>query len=281
MVERFHWRTCLALTGLILSAPLLHAQDARDIVRRAVQAEQAADKTDKSLWRYRDENYEGEHNVYMVVETTHGSVKQLIERHGHPLSPAESKAEADRVRSFIHDPAKQQKQVRDSAQDDKNAEELLELLPKAFLWKIEHQDAESWSLHFEPDPNFHPPDMEARVMGAMTGTLIVDKAEHRIRTIKGSLMQDVTIGWGLLGRLRQGGTFDVERRKLAPGIWQITETHVHINGKALLFKTIAEQQDEVKTGFTPVPPSTTLDEAASMISRAPGQTASAASHAFR
>ena len=32
-------------------------------------------------------------------------------------------------------------------------------------------------------------------------------------------------------------------------MWQITETHVHIGGHALLFKTIGEQEDEVKTEF--------------------------------
>ena len=62
-------------------------------------------------------------------------------------------------------------------------------------------------------------------------------------------MQDVTIGWGLLGRMDEGGTFRVERREVAPGIWQIVETHVHIEGRALLFKSIGEQQDEVQTEF--------------------------------
>ena len=44
-------------------------------------------------------------------------------------------------------------------------------------------------------------------------------------------------------------------------MWEITETHVHIEGKALLFKNIGEQQDEVQTDFTPVPQNTTLEQA--------------------
>ncbi len=87
----------------------------------------------------------------------------------------------------------------------------------------------------------------------MAGTLVVSKGQNRIETISGKLTQDVTIGWGLLGRLREGGTFRVERREVAPGLWQIVETHVHIEGKALFFKTIGEQQDEVQTEFTQVP----------------------------
>ena len=56
----------------------------------------------------------------------------------------------------------------------------------------------------------------------------------------------------------------MERRELKPGLWQINETHVNIVGKALLFKNIGEQQDEVQTDFTPVPPGTTLEQAAEM-----------------
>jgi len=71
----------------------------------------------------------------------------------------------------------------------------------------------------------------------------------------------VTIGWGLLGRLHEGGTFRVERREVKPGLWQITETHVHIVGRALFFKNIGQQQDEVQTEFTQAPDATTLEQA--------------------
>jgi hypothetical protein len=45
------------------------------------------------------------------------------------------------------------------------------------------------------------------------------------------------------------------------GHWQITESHVHIGGKALIFKTIGQQSDEVKTDWKPSP-ANTLQEAA-------------------
>lgn len=138
------------------------------------------------------------------------------------------------------------------------------MLPEAFLWKVQSEDAEKTTLHFEPNPNFSPPDMQGRVLGQMAGELVVDKGQNRIVTISGRLTADVTIGWGLLGRLREGGTFRVERREVAPKLWQITETHVHIVGKALFFKNIGQQQDEVQTEFTQVPAGTTLEQAAEM-----------------
>jgi hypothetical protein len=260
-----------SLLVLMVSLPVgqypLHAQDAKpakEIVRTAMQAELAADKEDHTRWRYRDAKKDGTDTVSIVVETAYGSVKRVIIRNGQPLTEAEARAEDQRVQHFIHDPEKLAKQRRDGAQDGKNAEELLHMLPEAFTWKVVSEDAQRYTLHFDPNPGFSPPDMQGRVLGTMAGTLVVNKAQKRIETISGKLTQDVTIGWGLLGRLREGGTFRVERREVASGLWQIVETHVHIEGKALFFKTIGEQQDEVQTEFTQVPEGTTLEQAAEM-----------------
>lgn len=262
----------LVVLGGLLAAGLMPlcanavdgAKDAKEIVRIAMQAELSADLNDHTRWRYRDAQKDGTETVSIVVETDNGSVKRLISRGGRPLNEEETKAEEERVRRFIHDPDKLAKQKRDGVQDGKNAEELLRMLPEAFNWKVQSEDAQKITLHFEPNPNFSPPDMQGRVLGRMAGELVVDKGQNRIVTISGKLTEDVTIGWGLLGRLREGGTFRVERREVAPGLWQITETHVHIEGKALFFKNIGQQQDEVQTEFTQVPHGTTLEQAVEM-----------------
>jgi hypothetical protein len=255
------------MLSLLVGQYTLYAQDSKspkEIVRAATTAELAADKNDRTRWRYRDAKRDGTDTVSIVVETDHGSVKRVILRNGQPLSDAEARAEDERVQQFIHDPEKLAKQKRDGVQDGKNAEELLNMLPEAFIWKVVSEDAQRFTLHFDPNPNFDPPDMQGRVLGTMAGTLVVNKAQNRIETISGKLTRDVTIGWGLFGRLHEGGTFRVERREVAPGLWQIVETHVHIEGKALFFKTIGEQQDEVQTEFTQVPAGTTLEQAVEM-----------------
>jgi hypothetical protein len=255
------------MMSLLVGQGTLHAQDVKppkEIVRTAMQAELAADKNDHTRWRYRVAKKDGTDTVAIVVETDHGAVKRTIMKNGRPLTEAETRVEDEHVQRFIHDPDKLAKQKRDGAQDGKNAEELLNMLPDAFNWKLVSEDAQKYTLHFDPNPGFNPPDMQGRVLGTMAGTLVVSKAQNRIETISGKLTQDVTIGWGLLGRLREGGTFRVERREVAPGLWQIVETHVHIDGKALFFKTIGEQQDEVQTEFTQVPQGTTLEQAAEM-----------------
>ncbi len=107
-------------------------------------------------------------------------------------------------------------------------------------------------------------------MGRMAGTLVVNKVGHRIKTFKGSLVDDMSLdpGSGLLARIK-AGLRDLRYRAAAggAGMWAITETHVHIVGHALFFKTIGQQEDEVKTDFTPVPTGTTLEQAVGMLLR--------------
>jgi hypothetical protein len=260
----------LSLSLLAPAQQLRQDQRAQAIVRTAVQTELAADRDDHSRWQYRDtvSRPEGT-SVYAVVETDHGSVKKKIQQDGHPLDSVGLNEEMQRIESFVHDPSQQAKQRKDSEQDDKRAENMLRLLPDAFLWTVKSDAADAITLVYTPDPNFTAPSMEARVFAAMAGEIVVSKPGNRIQTIKGRLIHEVKFGYGLFGHLDEGGTFNVERRQLAPNIWQITESHVHIMGKALLFKNIGEQEDEVKTDFRPTPPSTSLEQAASLLREEP------------
>jgi hypothetical protein len=272
-------RMYLCLLGLSLGAGVASGQQEQDtkaqaIVRLAMETELAADANDHTHWQYRDvdKNAEGE-TVYRVVETWHGAVKKKIVAGGKPLSSEELKQQDAQVQAFIHDPAQIEKQRKDGLQDDRRAASMLRMLPDAFLWKVKQDNGETVTLDFVPNPAFVPPTMESRVFAAMAGELVVNKLQNRIQTIRGKLVSDVKFAWGLLGKLNAGGTFDVERRELAPGIWQITESHVHIGGHALIFKNIGEQDDEVKSEFRPTPPDATLERAADLLKGEPAELA--------
>ena len=198
----------------------------------------------------------------IVVETDAGSVKRLVMRDGRALTAEEAATEEERIQAFVHDPSKIAKQRKDGASDDESARQLLQMLPDAFVWKIAKATEREDTLAFSPRPDFKPTNMQARVLSTMAGEVVVDRRQHRMKTLSGRLTQDVTIGYGLLGRLKEGGTFRVERREVKPGLWQIVETHVHIDGKALLFKQIGQQQDEIQSEFVQVPGGATLEQAA-------------------
>jgi hypothetical protein len=251
------------------SLPALQAQgsdpSALNEVRQAVSAELRANETDKSNWTYRESNITPEKNaVYTTIETPQGTLRRLIELDGHPLSPQAAATETRRIENYVHDPAAQARARHSAEHDGAQAEELLKMLPDAFIWTRGADQGDLETLNFRPNPNFDPPDMQSRVLGIMAGELIVSKAGHRIHTLRGQLTDNVLIGFGILGKLDRGGTFDVERRIVGDGLWQITETHVHIGGHALIFHTIGQQEDDVKTEWKPST-AHTLEEAAQQL----------------
>ena len=99
----------------------------------------------------------------------------------------------------------------------------------------------------------------------MAGEVTVDAKQKRVKVLTGSLVRPVEFGWGILGKMDPGGTFRVIRTEVAPGEWEITETHVHIQGHMLIFKSISQQEDEVSSHYKATPAGLTLRQAARML----------------
>jgi len=266
MKVRPRHRTLLTTTVLAITVAAgaeIHAQDVLSLVKRAVQVQIKADDTDHSCWIFHEVDRKPNDTVDQWVAQTHSAaVIRVLQKNGHPVSAADQRQQ---VQSFIHDASAQAQQRKDQQQDDQRARSLLELLPVAFNWKVVNRNRKSTTLAFSPKASFDPPTREARVFSAMQGVLVLENRGNRIIEFKGHLIHDVDFGLGLLGKLNQGGTFRIERRDVGNGIWDITESHIHIQGHALIFKSISEEEDDVKTSFTREPDSVTLAQAASAV----------------
>ncbi len=251
---RREWRG-LGVLGFVVVAgiPAMRGQQAKQIVQQAVKTELAADENDHSRWLYFEvDRKPGDTVVQWVADTNKGDLKRVLKENGTAQSTREQRSRMD---SYADNLAAQAKQHKSDRHDEAQARQMLSMLPQAFVWtKLSDQDGRT-VLHFAPNPRFNPPNYEARVFAAMEGKMSVDDKQHRIASLQGRMIHDVKFGWGLLGELRAGGTFDVERREVGNGVWQITETHVHVAGRALLFKDISDQEDDVKSQFKELSPS--------------------------
>lgn len=234
------------------------AQDPKALVAAAVQNELKSDREDHSAYQYKDHDVTPDHDtLYYMVETPAGSLKRKLEDHGQPVTPRQRREDDEHIQNLLNDPAAQARARKDSAHDDGQAEAMLRLLPTAFLWTIASENGKSTTLNFRPDPGFSPGtfDAEAKVLSAMGGQVTITRTDAemggRISSIKGTLLNDVNFGLGIFGRLHKSGSFEVQRREVAPGHWQMTGSYVHINGRALFFKTIGSDEDETRTEFKP------------------------------
>jgi hypothetical protein len=231
----------------LLGTRAIPAQQAKQIVEQAVRTELAADDNDHSRWLYLDIDRKPSNTIAeWVAETNNGDLKRILKENGKPLSTSEQQS---RMKGFADNAAAQAKQHKSDHHDDQQARQMLSMLPQAFLWtKVKDQNGRT-VLHFAPNPHFKASSNQARVFAAMEGKMTVDDAQHRIASLQGRMIHNVKFGFGVLGDLRAGGSFDVERREIGNGIWQITETHIHVAGRALLFKSISDQEDDVKSKF--------------------------------
>jgi hypothetical protein len=63
----------------------------------------------------------------------------------------------------------------------------------------------------------------------------------------------VDFGFGLLGRLEKGGWFRMQRTQVSSTEWKTERLEIHLSGRAILFKTISHETNELRGGFVPVP----------------------------
>ena len=238
-------------------------QDAREMVRQDVKVELEADATDHSNWIFHDDDQKPGNDVVQWVAQTHqGNLKRVIERNGHKISKEQQRQS---IEDFIHDSDAQAEQRQANQKDAQQAESLLKLLPNAFLWTEVSHNYDTTTFRFKPDPIFSPPSYASRVFAAMAGEMVVDNKQHRIEEFKGEMIHDVNFLWGILGSVKKGGWFEVDRQEVGPGIWEITQTHIHIHGHILFFKTISQQEDDVETSFSREPGDVTLEQAAAAV----------------
>ena len=93
---------------------------------------------------------------------------------------------------------------------------------------------------------------EARVYHALAGEIWIQPQLKRLVKIDAHIMTEIDFGYGLLGRIEKGGTFQIEREQVAENRWKTSVLDVHISGRVVFFKAISKDQREVRSDFQPV-----------------------------
>lgn len=86
----------------------------------------------------------------------------------------------------------------------------------------------------------------------MSGELWVKAKYKRMVRLDGRLNQDVSFGFGILGRLYQGGWFSMQRAQISTTDWKTERFELHMKSRAILFKIITQEISEIRSGFSPV-----------------------------
>ena len=265
--------TVLVIIILLGSATLSQSDSgnpgvsAADLARRVITNELKF-QDDHTNWMYRLEKEQyGKKEVEEIIETKDGSLSRLLSINGQPLTAKQQKEEDQRVQDLMTSRSAKRKLQRALDAETLQGRRLFKMLPDAFVFNYAGGDGSMIKLSFKPNPNFHPPSLEARVFHDMEGEMWVDCKQERLAAFNGRLTQDVKFGLGLLGHLDKGGHFEVRQAEVVPGHWDMTTMSLAMTGKALLFKSIGVQKMENRRDFQQVSDDLTLTQAAEILNR--------------
>jgi hypothetical protein len=269
-------RIVSGLVAVILFGPNVPSQSgslkteisAVNLARKVVSNELRIQNEEQTHWMYRLEKEEdGRKEVQELLETKNGSLSQLLSINGHPLDAKQQRKEKQRIQRLVSHPDEQRKLQQASNKKAEQGARLFRILPDVFVFSYARRQGDLVTLNFTPNPTFQPPSLEVRVFHGMEGEMTVDTTQERLVELNGHLMEDVSFGFGVLGHLDKGSTFEIRQTEIIPGHWEMTTLHVNMRGKAMLFKTIGVQVTENHSDFHRVPDDMTLEEAADLLVR--------------
>ncbi len=237
---------------------------ATDLMKDVI-ANELKDRIDHSNWMYRVTKMVDQQALTEIeVETKDGPVHRLLTVNDVPLDSAERNREALRLEQLIRVPSQQLEIKKQYDADELRLEDLVRLMPKAFLFQYDGWEGSHLRLSFRSDPTFMPSTMESKPLQCMAGTILVDPQQKRLVRVSGHLVDNVNFGFGILGRLAKGGTFEIERTQVSSAHWKTRLVDVHVSGGMLLFKTIDKQQHETRSGFESVSKDLDVKQAAEL-----------------
>jgi hypothetical protein len=171
------------------------------------------------------------------------------------------------MKKLVDDPSERAKRDKRAKDDEDKVAQMFKAIPDAFIFKYEGAEDGQVRLSFFPNPHYEAPTRELQVFRSMSGKMWIDRAGLRMTRLDGSLFEDVTFGWGLLGRLNKGGAFSVTQNRVADDHWEIVSLDVRMSGHAVVFKTINVKQLQRITGFHRISDTMTISEAYQLLEK--------------
>lgn len=253
-------------------------QDANQYVKEVVKHELAADSSDHSHWRYHihreDEKGSQDRDV---IDTKEGQLARTLFINGRPLTAEQRVADEARMRKLVSDAGERAKREKRAKDDEDKLTQMFKAIPDAFIFKYDGEENGQVRLTFFPNPHYDAPNRELQVFRSLSGKMWMDRSAARLTRMDGSLFEDVTFGWGLLGRLNKGGKFSVIQNRVGDNHWDIVSLDVRMTGHAVIFKNINVKQMQRMTDFHRVSDDLTIAQAYELLEKGDNNAVSAES----
>jgi hypothetical protein len=170
--------------------------------------------------------------------------KRLIAVNGKPLSPEElarnDKKHREDLERVAASPSEQAKQKRDG---ERNQREERAAIDEAFrVYDIQIVGRETIGGYptivgtLDPRPEYRPRTDDGEMMKKFRARVWIHEFDYQLVKADLESLEDVTVGWGIVGRLYKGAKVSFERTKVNDEVWLPSRVRIAGNGRALLFR---------------------------------------------
>ena len=182
--------------------------------------------------------------TYRVVPTGSGTLKLLLGENGAPVPPTLYRRQLRdwegvlEVAVHADDPrevavvAKQQKRRKEEAR-------FVDAVPRAYqitwLGREMRDGRIVEKLQLEPNPNYQPHGDATDWLTHARATVRIDPLAAQVVSIDATIIRDISIGGGILGKIYHGGRFHMDQAPAAPDVWEPTLYQYDISGRKFLF----------------------------------------------
>lgn len=190
-----------------------------------------------------------------------GTYKRLIAIDGKPLPPAElarrdaehqknlrEEAEKRRRETPQQRQARQDAQAREQRERDAMLDDAFAVYQGRFVGHETMDGARVVVLDVKPRPAARVTTREGRWMKQFAGRVWIGENDYQIAKLDMRALDDVTIGWGVIGRVHSGSRFVFTRRKF-DGTWLPAEVVFEGTGRTLLFRKFHVHAVTTYTGY--------------------------------
>jgi hypothetical protein len=247
--------------SLLRAADVTPAADAREIVRKSIELDQAnwmraKDYTWVSRETTRHLDSEGvakstESEAWETLVLSGRPYRKLIERNGKVLGAEEQRKEQEKLDKITgklerETPAERERKIAEYVKEREKDREFLREIPDAFDFHMEGAEKidghDAWVISARPKPGYRAKHGDAKAFAKIEGKIWIDQAESQWVRIEAKTID--AISWGLcLARLDAGATLVFEQTRVNDEIWLPKRQVVNGSGRLVLLKKLSEQQE--------------------------------------
>jgi hypothetical protein len=185
------------------------------------------------------------------------TVTRVIAKDGQALSAEDARRQEERLRRGIEEKRKRLAAAQGKPREEDEEDKWLKEMPDAMVFRAlgteKRAGVDVEVYEFTPRPGYQAKSARARAFKSVEGKVWLDPREGEFARIEASIVDNITFGLGVFGKLEKGTHFEMDRRKFECGHWFMEKQHIRFAARILMVKAMRQELITRFSNFAPHP----------------------------